>query len=133
MRSGEMAAMGEVHFGRYYRSVDATPVFIILAHAYYERTADCNFIRCLWPHILRALEWIDKFGDCDGDGFVEYRKQSSKGLVQQGWKDSNDSVFHADGTIPETPIALCEVQGYVYAAKLAGANLCRFLGRRREA
>ena len=128
MRSGEMAALGEVPFGRYYGSVDATPLFIILAHAYYERTADCNFIRRLWPHILRALEWIDKFGDCDGDGFVEYRKQSSKGLVQQGWKDSNDSVFHADGTIAEAPIALCEVQGYVYAAKQAAAALCRCAG-----
>lgn len=128
MRCGEMAALGEVPFGRYYGSVDATPLFIVLARAYYERTADCDFIRRLWPHIQRALEWIDKFGDCDGDGFVEYRRHSPNGLVQQGWKDSNDSIFHADGTIADAPIALCEVQGYVYAAKLSAAYLCRCAG-----
>jgi glycogen debranching enzyme len=128
MRSGEMAALGEVPFGRYYGSVDATPLFIILARAYYERTADCDFIKRLWPNIQRALDWIDKFGDCDGDGFVEYRRHSFHGLVQQGWKDSNDSIFHADGQIAEAPIALCEVQGYVYAAKLAAAYLCRCAG-----
>jgi glycogen debranching enzyme len=82
----------------------------------------------LWPHIERALNWIDEFGDIDGDGFVEYKQRASKGLVQQGWKDSNDSIFHADGTIAKAPIALCEVQGYVYAAKLAAAYLCRFAG-----
>jgi len=75
-----------------------------------------------------ALQWIDKFGDLDGDGFIEYARHSSHGLVQQGWKDSNDSVFHADGTLAKAPIALCEVQGYVYAAKLAGARLSRILG-----
>jgi glycogen debranching enzyme len=128
MRQGEMAALGEVPFGRYYGSVDATPLFIILAGAYYERTADCPFIQHLWPHIERALRWIDDFGDADGDGFVEYRQRSEKGLVQQGWKDSNDSIFHADGSLAEAPVALCEVQGYVYAAKLAAARLCRFAG-----
>jgi glycogen debranching enzyme len=128
MRCGEMAALGEVPFGRYYGSVDATPLFIVLARAYYERTADCAFIRRLWPNIQRALQWIDTFGDCDGDGFVEYRRRSHQGLVQQGWKDSNDSIFHADGKIAEAPIALCEVQGYVYAAKLAAAYLCKCAG-----
>jgi len=128
MRCGEMAALGEVPFGRYYGSVDATPLFIILARAYFERTADCAFIQRLWPHIERALTWIDEFGDLDGDGFVEYRQRSAKGLVQQGWKDSNDSIFHADGKIAPPPIALCEVQGYVYAAKLAAAFLSRFTG-----
>lgn len=128
MRQGEMAALGEVPFGRYYGSVDATPLFIILAGAYYERTADRPFIEHLWPHIERALHWIDDFGDADGDAFVEYRQRSEKGLVQQGWKDSNDSIFHADGSLAEAPIALCEVQGYVYAAKLAAARLCRFAG-----
>ncbi|MGA2646853.1 MAG: amylo-alpha-1,6-glucosidase [Candidatus Sulfotelmatobacter sp.] len=126
MRLGEMATLGEVPFGQYYGSVDATPLFIILARAYYERTADCQFIQRLWPNIEQALRWIDEFGDADGDGFVEYRQRSARGLVQQGWKDSNDSIFHADGTIAEAPIALCEVQGYVYAAKLAAAYLCRF-------
>jgi glycogen debranching enzyme len=79
-----------------------------------------------------ALQWIDKCGDMDGDGFVEYAQRSSKGLVQQGWKDSNDSVFHADGTLAEAPIALCEVQGYVYAAKLAAARLCSALGDKQR-
>ena len=128
MRSGEMAALGEIPFGRYYGSVDATPLFIVLAGSYHERTGDLEFLQHLWPHIELAMQWIDKFGDTDGDGFVEYAQRSSKGLAQQGWKDSNDSVFHADGTLAEAPIALCEVQGYVYAAKLAAARLSRTLG-----
>ena len=128
MRRSEMATLGEVPFGRYYGSVDATPLFVVLAGAYFDRTADRTFIERLWPHIQRALKWIDDFGDVDGDGFVEYSRHSSKGLVQQGWKDSNDSVFHDDGAIAAPPIALCEVQGYVYAAKLAAARLIRMLG-----
>lgn len=131
-RSGEMAALGEIPFGRYYGSVDATPLFVMLAGAYYDRTGDTEFLRHLWPHIQLALEWIDKFGDMDGDGFVEYAQRSSKGLVQQGWKDSNDSVFHADGNIAEAPIALCEVQGYVYAAKLAAAKLSCIQGDKQR-
>jgi glycogen debranching enzyme len=127
-RSGEMAALGEIPFERYYGSVDATPLFIVLAGSYYERTGDLECLRRLWPHIELALQWIDKFGDMDGDGFVEYAQRSRTGLVQQGWKDSNDSVFHADGTLAEAPIALCEVQGYVYAAKLAAARLSCTLG-----
>jgi glycogen debranching enzyme len=128
MRKSEMAELGEVPFGRYYGSVDATPLFIMLAGAYYDRTGDRPFLEKLGPHIQRALTWIDDFGDVDGDGFVEYARHSINGLVQQGWKDSNDSIFHADGTIAEAPIALCEVQGYVYAAKLAAARLTRALG-----
>jgi glycogen debranching enzyme len=127
MRQGEMAALGEVPFGHYYGSVDSTPLFIMLAGAYYDRTADAEFIQRLWPNIERALCWIDQFGDA-GDGFVRYRRQTEKGLVQQGWKDSNDSIFHADGSIAQPPIALCEVQGYVYAAKLAAARLCKIAG-----
>jgi glycogen debranching enzyme len=127
-RSGEMAAVGEIPFGRYYGSVDATPLFIILAGSYYERTGDREFVQRLWPYIRLALQWIDRFGDMDGDGFVEYAQRSPKGLVQQGWKDSNDSVFHSDGRLAEAPIALCEVQGYVYAAKLAAARLSCALG-----
>jgi glycogen debranching enzyme len=123
-----MAALGEIPFGRYYGSVDATPLFIILAGSYYERTGDREFVQWLWPCIRLALQWIDKFGDMDGDGFVEYAQRSPKGLVQQGWKDSNDSVFHSDGRLAEAPIALCEVQGYVYAAKLAAARLSCALG-----
>ena len=128
MRQSEMAALGEVPFGRYYGSVDATPLFIVLAGAYFDRTADRHFLKKLWPHIERALTWIDQYGDVDGDGFVEYARRSHEGLVQQGWKDSNDSVFHADGKIAEPPIALCEVQGYVYAAKLAASRMTRVLG-----
>lgn len=128
MRRSEMAILGEVPFGRYYGSVDATPLFVLLAGAYFDRSADRPLIAKLWPHVQRALTWIDQYGDVDGDGFVEYARHSSNGLIQQGWKDSNDSVFHSDGKLAEAPIALCEVQGYVYAAKLAAARLSRMLG-----
>ena len=132
-RQGEMAALGEVPFGRYYGSVDSTPLFVMLAGAYYARTGDGELIQSLWPHIEAALGWIDKYGDRDGDGFVEYSRNSPRGLVQQGWKDSNDSVFHADGHIAEPPIALCEVQGYVYAAKKAAAVLAKLLRKDEQA
>lgn len=127
-RRSEMAATGEVPFGRYYGSVDATPLFVMLAGAYFERTGDRHLLKRIWPSVERALEWIDKYGDIDGDGFVEYSRHSHEGLVQQGWKDSNDSVFHDNGRIAEPPIALCEVQGYAYAAKIAAAKLSRVLG-----
>ncbi len=116
MRSGEMAALGEVPFGRYYGTADATPLFVMLAHAYFERTGDLAFIEKLWPHILAALDWMQADGDPDRDGFLEYARRSATGLVQLGWKYSNDSVFHADGALAEPPIALCEIQGYAYAA-----------------
>ncbi|HET9514688.1 MAG TPA: amylo-alpha-1,6-glucosidase [Gemmatimonadales bacterium] len=128
-RTGEMAALGEVPFGRYYGSVDATPLFVMLAGAYFDRTGDREFLESLWPAIERALTWIDQYGDSDGDGFVEYRRHTETGLVQQGWKDSHDSVFHPDGALAEPPIALCEVQGYVYAARRAAAELALVLGR----
>jgi glycogen debranching enzyme len=128
MREGEMATLGEVPFARYYGSVDATPLFIMLASDYYDRTADRSFIENLWPSVERAITWIDESGDVDGDGFVEYGRFSNRGLIQQGWKDSNDSVFYEDGKIAEPPIALCEVQGYVYAAKIAAAKLAHALG-----
>lgn len=123
MRRGEMANLGEVPFGCYYGSIDSTPLFLMLAGAYFECTGDRELLRNLLPHIDLALEWIDRHGDIDGDGFIEYKRHGEKGLVQQGWKDSNDSIFHADGTLAEAPIALCEVQGYVYAAKLATAKI----------
>jgi glycogen debranching enzyme len=116
-REGEMARIGEVPYRRYYGSVDATPLYLVLAAAYFERTGDVEFMRSIWRNIQMALDWIDNFGDRDGDGFVEYARFSSDGLMQQGWKDSCDSVFHADGRLAPGPIALCEVQGYVYAAK----------------
>ena len=127
-RGGEMAALGEVPFGRYYGSVDATPLFIMLAGAYYKRTGDKAFIQSIWSHIEHALTWIDEFGDVDGDGFVKYARQSQRGLLNQGWKDSHDAVFHQDGTFAEGPVALCEVQAYTYAAKLSAAELARSLG-----
>jgi glycogen debranching enzyme len=132
-REGEMAALGEVPFRRYYGSVDSTPLFVMLAGAYYERTGDLAFVRTIWSHIQRALAWIDTYGDLDGDGFVEYQRRSDKGLIQQGWKDSSDSVFHADGSLAESPIALCEVQGYVYAAKKYAALLARALNEPQAA
>jgi glycogen debranching enzyme len=123
MRGGEMAALNEVPFGRYYGSADATPLFVVLAHAYYERTGDLTFIERIWPHVNAALEWMDRDGDLDRDGFIEYQRQSATGLVQQGWKDSWDSVFHADGSLAEAPIALSEIQGYAYAAWRGAAQL----------
>ena len=129
-RGGEMAELGEIPFKQYYGTVDATPLFVSLAGAYYQRTADLEGIRKIWPHIEAALRWIDDYGDVDQDGFVEYATRSSKGLVNQGWKDSHDSIFHADGTLAEGPIALCEVQGYVYDAKVRGSELALALGHR---
>jgi glycogen debranching enzyme len=127
-RRGEMAALGEVPFGQYYGSVDATPLFVVLAHAYYRRTADLDFIRQLWPNVQAALDWIVNHGDKDGDGFVEYARQTPDGLLHQGWKDSGDAIFHADGALAEAPIALSEVQGYVYAAWRGAAELASALG-----
>lgn len=132
-RSGEMASLKEMPFGRYYGSVDATPLFVVLAGAYYERTIDRAFVESLWPNIDAALQWIDRYGDRDGDGFVEYDRQSTDGLLHQGWKDSDDAVFHADGTPARGSIALCEVQGYVYAARRAGAALAALFGRKARA
>jgi glycogen debranching enzyme len=128
VRNGEMAALGEVPFRRYYGSVDSTPLFIMLAGAYVARTRDDMTAYKLWPHIESAMEWIERYGDRDGDGFVEYYRATGSGLQNQGWKDSWDSVFHADGQLAEGPIALCEVQGYVYAARLAMADIGRRLG-----
>jgi glycogen debranching enzyme len=117
MRAGEMATLHEIPFGLYYGSVDSTPLFVILAGRYAQATGDLDTLRSLWPAIERALGWIDGPGDRDHDGFVEYFKATPRGLSNQGWKDSSDSVFHADGRLAEGPIALAEVQGYVYAAK----------------
>ena len=96
-RHGEMADLGEVPFGRYYGSVDSTPLFVMLAGQYLERTGDVETIGQLWPHVLAALDWIERYGDRDGDGFVEYDRRTGHGLANQGWKDSHDAIFHADG------------------------------------
>ncbi|HEV7914269.1 MAG TPA: amylo-alpha-1,6-glucosidase, partial [Albitalea sp.] len=126
-RRSEMARTREIPFGRYYGTVDATPLFVALAGAYHRRTGDLAFIRSIWPQVKLALEWIDRWGDSDGDGFVEYARRSREGLVQQGWKDSHDSIFHTDGRLADAPIALCEVQAYVYEAKLMAADLAHHL------
>jgi glycogen debranching enzyme len=122
-RNGEMALLGEVPFRHYYGSVDATLLFVMLAGAYCERTGDADFARGIWPNVERALDWARVHGDFDGDGFIEYRRQTESGLVNQGWKDSHDSIFHDDGRIAEPPIALCEVQAYYYGALQAAARM----------
>jgi glycogen debranching enzyme len=128
IRYGEMARLGEVPFARYYGSIDSTPLFVLLAARYFARTADLTTLSQLWPHIIAALDWIDRFGDLDGDGFVEYQRRTEQGLANQGWKDSQDSVPHADGRLARGPIALVEVQAYVYAAKREIAPVARLLG-----
>jgi glycogen debranching enzyme len=133
MRGGEMAALGEIPFGRYYGTVDATPLFVVLAAAYHQRTGERAFAEEIWEHVELALDWIVKYGDADGDGFVEYERRAANGLGNQGWKDSHDSVFHADGSDADGPIALCEVQGYAYDAFRAGARLARALDRPERA
>lgn len=127
-RSGEMANLGEVPFGFYYGSVDATPLFVMLAGQYFERTGDLATIERLWGHIQGALQWCDTFGDRDGDGFVEYYRETDQGLANQGWKDSHDSISHADGALAQGPIALVEVQAYIYAAKRAAATMAGAMG-----
>ncbi len=127
VRAGEMAEMREVPFRRYYGSVDSTPLFVMLAGAYLERTGDLAAVRALWPNILAALHWID----CrtDSRGFVPYHRMTENGLANQGWKDSFDSISHSDGHLAVGPIALCEVQGYVFAARKAAAAIARRLGQ----
>ncbi|WP_283809407.1 amylo-alpha-1,6-glucosidase, partial [Bradyrhizobium pachyrhizi] len=117
MRGGEMAALREVPFAHYYGSVDSTPLFVLLAGLYLERTGDLDTLRELWPAVEAGLQWIDGPGDPDRDGFVEYQRATEEGLRNQGWKDSFDAIFHADGTLAEGNIALAEVQGYVFAGK----------------
>src|SRR5690606_12511967 len=122
-RNGEMANTGEVPFKQYYGIIDATPLFIILTGMYYERTADINFIKQICPNIIAALHWIDNYGDLDGDGFVEYIHKAENGLTNQGWKDSFDSIMHENKQLADPPIALCEVQSYVYGAKIHAGKM----------
>ncbi len=128
VRRGEMAELGEVPFRRYYGSVDATPLFVMLAGAYLDRTGDLPTVAALWPQIRAALGWMDGYADRDPDGFVSYFRQTDEGLANQGWKDSFDSISHADGTLAAGPIALVEVQGYVFAARRAAAGIARAMG-----
>jgi glycogen debranching enzyme len=128
MRGGEMASLREVPFAQYYGSVDATPLFVLLAGLYVERTGDNATLAELWPSIEAALDWIDGPGDPDRDGFVEYRRASEQGLANQGWKDSYDAIFHADGRLAEGYIGLAEVQGYVFAGKRLAARCAVRMG-----
>ena len=116
IRKGEMTAVGELPFAKNYGSVDSTPLFVMLACAYADRTGDEALIDELWPALLSAMRWIDGAGDVNRDGFVDYTANAFRGLTNQGWKDSVDSIFYRDGSFPQSPIAVVEVQGYVFAA-----------------
>ena len=129
LRRGEMARAGEIPHVPYFGTVDATPLWLVLLHETWRWTGDEALVTELLPHAERALDWIDRYGDADGDGFVEYARTSAKGLVNQGWKDSGDGVSFPDGRQPEPPIALVEVQGYVYDAKVRMADLFAHLGQ----
>src|SRR5262249_9344378 len=127
-RTGEMANCREIPFIPYYGSVDATPLFLVLLAEYVRWTGDVALARELWPAAQRALAWMDGPGDADGDGYVEYRRRSPQGLGNQGWKDAWDAVMHGSGELAEAPIALAEVQGYQYAARLGLGYLADLLG-----
>ena len=128
LRTGEMAGAGELPHTPYYGSVDSTPLWLILFAATFDWTGDHAFVERLWPNAVRALDWIDQYGDRDGDGFVEYERRSTRGLVNQGWKDSGDAIRDRTGRFPTTPIALAEVQGYVFDAKRRMADLAAMRG-----
>jgi glycogen debranching enzyme len=128
LRVGELAGAGLVPHSPYYGTVDATPLFLMRAADYYDWTGDLETLRALRPALDAALGWIDEYGDRDGDGFVEYERRSTGGLRNQGWKDSENSIVHADGSLAEGPIALVEAQGYVYAAKRTIADVYDALG-----
>jgi glycogen debranching enzyme len=129
IRAGEMAATGEVPFGRYYGSIDSTPLFLWLLGRYVATTGNLALAEELWPNAERALEWIERWGDRDSDGYVEYIRKTPRGLANQGWKDSFDAISHASGELASAPIALAEVQGYVYAAYVTIADVAARLGR----
>jgi glycogen debranching enzyme len=128
IRKGELAGAGYLPHTPYYGSVDATPWFLILLAQYFRWTNDLGFVKEMLPAAEAALEWIDEYGDLDGDGFVEYQSRAPRGLRNHGWKDAHDSVVHTDGTLAETPIALAEVQAYVYMAKARLADVFSALG-----
>jgi len=133
IRSGEMAALHEMPFGRYYGTVDAPPLFVFLAGAYLRRSGDLAFIRSIWTSLTAALQWMSTYGDPDGDGFLEYESHCAGGLIHQAWKDSDDAIFHANGDSASGALAICEVQGYCYAAYRAGAEIASSLGFEEDA
>ena len=128
VREGELALLGSKRHGCYYGSVDATPLFLVLLSAYLRRTENMALMDELRPAAEAALTWLDRFGDLDGDGFVEYQRRADNGLDNQGWKDSWDAISFADGRLATGPIALCEVQGYVFDAKNRMAQWCEWRG-----
>ena len=130
LRVGELARTGELPHRPYYGSVDATPLWLILLDETFRWTGDMELVKSLWPNALAALRWIDEFGDRDGDGFVEYERRTPAGLLNQGWKDSGDALRHRDGSLAQAPIALVEIQGYVYDAKRRMAELAERIGDR---
>ncbi|MEB3322975.1 MAG: glycogen debranching N-terminal domain-containing protein [Synechococcaceae cyanobacterium] len=132
-RLGEMAALGEVPFRRYYGTVDATPLFLILAGDYLARSSDRDFIATLMPALEAAMAWIEAAEARSPDGFLRYLCAAQGGLRNQGWKDSDDAIHHADGTLAEGSIALCEVQAYAYGARRAMAAILERFGRGDEA
>jgi glycogen debranching enzyme len=128
LRQGELAGANEIPHTPYYGAIDSTPLWLLLLGTYYRWTGDLGFCRRMLPNVERALEWVETYGDPDGDGFVEYLRTSPRGLANQGWKDSHDSVVHVDGKLAEGPIALAEVQAYVYLAMLRLADVYEALG-----
>jgi glycogen debranching enzyme len=128
LRSGPAHEFSLGHGNIYYGSADATPLFAMLVGEMHRWGIDPHRLDALLPHVWRALEWTEAFGDVDGDGFVEYQRATDRGLRNQGWKDSFDAINDRTGRLIDPPIALAEVQGYVYAAYLAGARLAAYAG-----
>lgn len=133
IRYGELANTNQVPFTPYYGTIDATPLFLILLSEYVSWSKDTELFKELLPNVERALDWIDQYGDRDQDGFVEYHQESSKGIANQGWKDSADSIVHRNGDYANSPIALAEVQGYVYQSKTGLAELYQAIGNDEKA
>ncbi len=133
MREGEMTRAGEMPFDPYYGSIDSTPLFLVALSEWYQWTGDQQLLHELLPAGRKALQWVETYGDTDGDGFLDYRKQSERGLANQGWKDSWDAILYRDGALATAPVALCEVQGYAYDARFRWARLLRHLGESAEA
>ena len=127
-RLGDLCGAGVLPFKQYYGGVDTALLFVMTAHAWWQRTGDDATMKELWPAVDLALDWISRYGDLDKDGFVKYTSDPGMGLANQGWKDSWDSIMFEDGEFATAPIALCEVQGYAYAAWRSGQEMAAKLG-----